>query len=168
VRAMRACSRKQNRRRRNKPYLYELFDGLDYTPTPIQLKGCLPIAVRGTGGEVQLAQKIQCYCQLPCTFPTQNRCQLAATLPQFAITVGSVATQNRTDCHLLPSALGSPANWQNKVRAGVDVKQRRANTRVRPYKQTPPLYRCARNEPSLMERGSGGEVSHCREIGAGC
>jgi hypothetical protein len=94
------------RRRRNKPFLYELLYGLDYTPTPIQLTGCLPI-------QVQLAQKIHCHCQLPCSFPTQNRCQLVAILPQFAITVGSVATQNRTDCQLLPSALGSPANWQN-------------------------------------------------------
>jgi hypothetical protein len=32
-----------------------------------------------------------------------------AMLPSFAITVGSVATQNRTGCQLLPSALGSPA-----------------------------------------------------------
>jgi hypothetical protein len=119
------CSRKQYLcRRRHKPYLNELFYGLDYTPTPIQLTGCLPIAVRGTGGAVQLAQKIHCYCQLPCTFPTQNRCQLAATLSQFAITVGNAATQNRTDCHLLPSALGSPAIWQKGVLRVIDLISR--------------------------------------------
>jgi hypothetical protein len=42
---VRACSRKQNLRRchcRHKPYLNELLDGLDYTPTPIQLIVSLP------------------------------------------------------------------------------------------------------------------------------
>jgi hypothetical protein len=126
------------------------------------------------------------------TISNSKQCQLVAILPTSAITVGSAATQNRTDCQLVPSALGTPAIWQ---RLAAEIKSStaaaaaatiikvpspsaafgRGDLGVRALRsewvkyfrfiaesrsiteayiktnQIPPLYRCARNEPSVME-----------------
>jgi hypothetical protein len=64
---------------------------------------------RGSGGEVSVGTKNSLSSPTGTAISNTKSLPTSAILPSFAITVGSVATQNRTGCQFLPSALGSPA-----------------------------------------------------------
>jgi hypothetical protein len=88
-----------------------------FLPLSIDVRGTSHRLWRGGRGVRSVGTKNSL--SLPSGTPISNSKPLPTTaiLPSCAITVGSVATQNRTYCHLVPSALGSPAirNFKTKT-----------------------------------------------------